>query len=280
MSTSTEGGHARGEDAWWGSWLRRLAGAWQGEANHLVVEEVAVPLPGLAADLQGMRIVQLGDIHLRSRGSEQRARHAVELGKALQPDLVVLTGDNVLLRAEGIHRLAPILAGLRPRYGTFAVPGNHERWTNLAVVRQGLEGAGVTVLVNAGRALRIGTAQLYVAGVDDAYYGRPDLAAALAGWQAPMPVILLAHEPDLADRFLVDGRVALQLSGHSHGGQVRLPGIGALILPRYGKKYDQGLFRIGSGWLYTTRGVGMCPPSVRINCPPEVTHITLVAERD
>ena len=84
------------------------------------------------------------------------------------------------------------------------------------------------------------------------------------------------HEPDFADEYARDGRVSLQLSGHSHGGQVRLPGLGALRLPPYARKYDSGLYRIGQMWLYTNRGIGVIRPPVRINCPPEITEITLL----
>ena len=87
------------------------------------------------------------------------------------------------------------------------------------------------------------------------------------------------HEPDFADEYALDGRVSLQLSGHSHGGQVRLPGLGALVLPRYAQKYDQGLYRVRDMWLYTNRGIGLIGPPVRFCCRPEVTEITLVGQR-
>jgi len=93
---------------------------------------------------------------------------------------------------------------------------------------------------------------------------------------AETTTILLAHEPDLADRFARDGRVSVQLSGHSHGGQVRLPGIGAVILPYLGRKYDLGLYQVNGMWLYTNRGIGNVAEPVRLNCPPEITEITLV----
>jgi len=103
------------------------------------------------------------------------------------------------------------------------------------------------------------------------------LKTALQKHRGDTPVILLAHEPDLADEFAKDGRVALQLSGHSHGGQVRVPGLGPLVLPYLGQKYDQGLNRVGDMWVYTNRGLGVIPPPVRLNCRPEITEITLVS---
>jgi len=105
----------------------------------------------------------------------------------------------------------------------------------------------------------------------------PDLKTALNEHRGDTPVILLAHEPDLADEFAGDGRVSLQLSGHSHGGQVRVPGLGALVLPYLGQKYDQGLNRVNDMWVYTNRGLGVIPSPVRLNCRPEITEFTLVS---
>ncbi|MBV7333060.1 hypothetical protein KFU94_33490 [Chloroflexi bacterium TSY] len=94
-----------------------------------------------------------------------------------------------------------------------------------------------------------------------------------------VPTVLLMHEPDYADAVAQDGRVALQLSGHSHGGQVRLPGYGVFILPRYGRKYDLGLYQVKELWLYTNPGIGVIGPAIRLNCRPEITEITLVADK-
>jgi predicted MPP superfamily phosphohydrolase len=132
------------------------------------------------------------------------------------------------------------------------------------------------VLKNEGRLLSVGNASLYLAGLDDIWSGYPDLRHSLAGASPDVTTILLAHEPDFADTASWDGRINLQLSGHSHGGQVRLPGLGAPILPFMGRKYDQGLYQVNGMWLYTTRGVGVGRIPFRINCPPEVTEITLV----
>ncbi len=118
---------------------------------------------------------------------------------------------------------------------------------------------------------------IYLAGLDDLWSGQADLTAALAQAPANVPTILLVHEPDFADTVAKDGRVSLQLSGHSHGGQVRLPGIGAPILPYLGRKYDQGLYNVNNMWLYTNRGIGLGRIPLRINCPPEITEFTLTS---
>jgi hypothetical protein len=131
-------------------------------------------------------------------------------------------------------------------------------------------------LVNQGIAVEHNGGLVYLAGLDDGWSGHPDLDTALQGAPDQAPVVLLCHEPDLADRYAADGRVALQLSGHSHGGQVRLPGKGPLVLPFLGRKYDFGLYHVGGMWLYTNRGLGCISVPYRYNCPPEVTHFTLV----
>jgi predicted MPP superfamily phosphohydrolase len=140
-----------------------------------------------------------------------------------------------------------------------------------------LEKAGLPVLINEGVALGVGGATIYLAGLDDCWSGRPDLSKALEKLSPDTPAVLLSHEPDFADTFALDGRVSLQLSGHSHGGQIRLPGYGAFVLPKFAQKYDQGLFNVNGMWLYTNRGLGLGPVPHRVNCPPEVTEITLVS---
>jgi hypothetical protein len=246
------------------------------EPEWLMVESVQIPLPGLKPALEGFKIVQLSDFHLYPFTQIELVQEAVQLANGLKPDLVVLTGDFVLATADSIFELAPVLAGLDGKQGVFAILGNHEWWTNPFVVQQGLQESGLTVLQNRGVSLPVGQETLYLAGVDDCWSGQPDLAAALDGLKGGETAVLLAHEPDFADEFAQNGRIALQLSGHSHGGQVRIPGRGAPILPRYGQKYDMGLNKVAGMWVYTTRGIGVVDPPVRFNCPPEVTEITLV----
>lgn len=248
------------------------------EPGWLTVESVEVPIAGLPPALEGFKIVQMSDFHLHPFTELELVQKAVARANELGADVIVLTGDYVLAAADSIFELAPALAGLNARQGVFAVLGNHDHWTEAAVVRQGLKESGLTLLDNSHVALSAGGQQLYLAGVDDCWSGSPDLQMALDGVAAGAPVVLLAHEPDFADTFGRDGRVALQLSGHSHGGQVRLPGIGALVLPAYGQKYDAGLNRAGDMWVYTTRGIGVIGPPVRFNCPPEITEIRLVSK--
>jgi len=245
------------------------------EPDWIQVERVRLPIADLADGLVGMRLVQISDIHLYPYTTEELVTRAVERINALSPDLVLMTGDYVTDSIDSIEGLIPILSRLNPRLGTFASLGNHDGWVNRFRVTEGLTQAGVRVLTNEGLSLTRNGAALFVAGLDDGWTGYPSLNRALEAMDRPQPAVLLMHEPDFADLYARDGRVSLQLSGHSHGGQVRLPGVGAPVLPWMANKYDQGLYQVGGMWLYTNRGLGMTGIPVRFNCRPEVTLFTL-----
>lgn len=255
--------------------LASLVYANQVEPNTLVVETVNLPIPDLHPALEGFKIVQMSDFHFYPFTQLPLIEKAVSLANSLQPDLIALTGDFVLDNLQSVHELAPVLTKLQARHGVFCSMGNHDVKITDTIVPSALRNVGLPVLRNQGVLLNVGAAQLYVAGVDDCIYGRPNLQAAMSNWQPESTTVLLAHEPDFAKAFARDPRIALQLSGHTHGGQVTLPGFGPLILPRYGKKYHTGLYRVGQMWLYTTRGIGMGSIPIRFNCPPEVTEIVL-----
>jgi predicted MPP superfamily phosphohydrolase len=246
------------------------------ETIWLAVERVRVPLPHLPPAFEGYRIVQLTDLHLGRTVTQALIARAVDLALRLAPDLIVLTGDYVTgtLEEEG---LVAELSRLAAPDGVWATLGNHDHWTDASGVRRVLRRAGIRELQNAHTAVQRGEERLYVAGVDDIWEEKHDLAAALDDIPDNAVVILLAHEPDYADEVVPVGRVGLQLSGHSHGGQVRLPLVGAPIVPYLGQKYPYGLRQLGAMWLYTSRGVGNLLP-VRVNCRPEVAEITLTTD--
>lgn len=245
--------------------------------QQFVIEQVKVPLRHLHAALEGFKIVQLSDLHIDPFFQTDFIRAAVTRVNELRPDLVVLTGDYVTRVGEAIFELTPVLAGLNARHGVYAILGNHDMRSSDQVVKTGLRQSGLNLLINEGVAIHKGRGQLYLAGLDDGLWGRPNFRAAMTNAPSDTPVVLLVHEPDLVDRYSQDPRVALQLSGHTHGGQIRLPGLGALNLPDLGRKYDQGLYRVNSTWLYTNRGLGSIKIPVRINCRPEITELTLTA---
>ena len=232
-------------------------------------------LPGLPAAFDGLRIAILSDFHLHPFTKIAQVQDAVRLANHLQPDLVVLLGDYVDATVEAIDELAPELSRLNARLGVFGVLGNHDHWKGAKVVHRALQSSGIGMLRNSGVSLNIGRSEIFLAGLESAWSGHPDINAALEDRSEEAPTIVLIHEPDYADTSASDARISLQLSGHSHGGQVRLPLIGALELPSWGRRYDHGLYRLRDMLLYTNRGIGLVDIPVRFNCPPEVTEVTL-----
>jgi predicted MPP superfamily phosphohydrolase len=262
------------------------------EPRWIEVVRVDVPIQDLPTPWQGFTIAQLSDFHVGSHVKAEDVRRAVEITNELEPDLVVLTGDYVSRSAQHSAACARELAALKAEHGVRAILGNHDFWTDADVVASNLRQAGLDVLRNEHRRLRVGGADpslrpcsgqatrsghsLWLVGIEDVWSGKPDLGAALDGVPQGSPTVLLAHEPDFADQASGQG-ITLQLSGHSHGGQVRLPFVGALILPYLAHKYPYGLRRVGEMWLYTNRGVGLIAPPVRFLCRPEITLLRLQA---
>jgi predicted MPP superfamily phosphohydrolase len=156
-----------------------------------------------------------------------------------------------------------------------ATLGNHDHWNDATIVAGALLDRGIRVLRNESFAIERGHERLWISGVDDVLEKQDDLAKTLAAVPETEATVLLAHEPDFAD-YVAGFPVDLQLSGHSHGGQVRIPGIGPIVLPALARKYHTGLNRVGRLQVYTSRGLGVINPPVRLNCPPEITLLTLL----
>ena len=244
------------------------------EPHRLTVERLEIAFSELPPGLEGLRIVQLSDLHRGPVVGQEEIARAVARANALAPDLALLTGDYVSLSRQYAEPCAAALSALRAPLGRYAVLGNHDHWAGADAVAAALRSAGLTVLRNQAQRIERGGADVWLIGVDDAFVRKHDLHAALQGVPAAAFKVALMHEPDLADE-IARRPVQLQLSGHSHGGQVRLPGIGPLLLPRLGRRYPMGLYRVGQLRLYTNRGVGRVQPALRFNCPPEITLITL-----
>jgi predicted MPP superfamily phosphohydrolase len=158
---------------------------------------------------------------------------------------------------------------------SFGILGNHDYWTNASAIREMLKSSDIVDLTNSVFTLSRGTQTLHFCGVDDIWEGNVQLYDVVEKLPDDSAAILLAHEPDFADVSAETGRFDLQISGHSHGGQVIIPFYGPPILPYLGQKYPKGLYQVGNMLQYTNRGVGMIDPAVRFNCPPEITIFQL-----
>jgi uncharacterized protein len=248
------------------------------EPNWVQVVSVPVAIAQLAPEFQDYRIVQISDVHVDEWMTQQRLQDIVGLINRQKPDLVAITGDFTTSYPEPfVPTLVASLQQLRPKDSTVAVLGNHDHWGNPAMVEQALTQAGVSVLSNKVTTIQRGKAKLAIAGVDDVWEGKDDLAAVLQALPATSTNILLVHEPDFADISAATGQFALELSGHSHGGQVSIPGFGQPKLPPYGIKYPSGQYQVQTMVHYTNRGIGMVRPRVRFNARPEITLFTLKA---
>jgi uncharacterized protein len=248
------------------------------EPARMEVTALTFALRRLACEFDGYRIVQLSDIHVDGVMTRERLAHIVALANAQNPDLVVVTGDfvsqGVAFNADDL--IAP-LRELKARDAKVAVMGNHDQREHTLMVRRILDESGLVNLNNAVHSVERGKACLHFAGVDSMYRQRARLDLVMNELSEDGAAILLAHEPDFADVSAATGRFDLQLSGHSHGGQVRLPLLLRLGLPHYGERYVMGLHLVGEMLLYVNRGLGMTSMPIRFNCRPEIAVITLRA---
>lgn len=246
------------------------------ERGWLDVNPQTMRLTHLAPEFAGYRIAHFSDIHMDDWMTPTRLADIVAVINAQQPDLITFTGDLVTRHIDRYAAdLVAVLSQLSARDGVVAVLGNHDHWTNATVARRILDAASIQELNNGIHTVRRGAAMLHLGGVDDFWQQQARLDQVLQQLPATGAAVLLAHEPDFADISAATGRFDLQLSGHTHGGQVCWPLVGPLILPRYGRKYPLGRYQVGDMIQYTNRGVGMVPPQVRFNCRPEITLLTL-----
>ncbi|HOS42556.1 MAG TPA: metallophosphoesterase [Armatimonadota bacterium] len=250
------------------------------ESRWLQITRIELHLAKLPARLDGLRIVHLTDIHYPRGLDAAYFRRVVRETNALNPDLVLITGDFIARAAEDADGCAHLLAGLRATEGVYGVLGNHDYWTSAAYVARALRREGITVLRNQSVAIQRGGARLWIVGLNDHWKRADDLPAAMRGVPAATePVILLVHEPDFTD-IAAREPIDLQLSGHAHGGLVWIPGLGAPILQQLCRKYPRGLYRVNAMYLYSNRGIGVIPIlnlPFRFNARPEIALITLRA---
>jgi uncharacterized protein len=245
------------------------------KARDIEVSEFRVPIPGLGRDLDGLRIVHLTDIHHGLYFSSEAVLAAVELANSLEPDVVALTGDYVSYSRSFAHSAAELLGGLRASRGIFAVLGNHDFRVGADLVTRALRRNGIEVLRNRNTVVRAGGAELHLAGVDDLWYNA-SLPRALKNIPRARPVVLLSHNPRIvaaAAHYSVD----LVLSGHTHGGQVRLPFLERRRDPTH-RRFHTGWDGWGRTRIYISRGIGTIVLPVRLGCPPEMPVFTLGAK--
>jgi len=263
------------------------------ERHWIEVTQWDINLRALPAAFDGMRIAQISDIHMDEFTEPFFLHQVIDRVNQLKPDAVFLTGDFVTANFVPTPRsmrfsrgaawqCANILTGLECRL-LYAVLGNHDFGVGASQVSAALEANGITVLRNACLPIERVGGRIWLAGIDDPLTGHPDLESAIPEPirnQPDEPIVLLCHAPDYADRLLAypaGQAVDLMMSGHSHGGQIRVPLLGALVLPPMGRKYIQGWFKFGRLQLYVNRGIGTIGLPFRFDCPPEITLITLRA---
>lgn len=250
------------------------------EAAHIRVTRHTVAMPNLPPAFVGKTVAVLTDLHHGPFVGIDFIRAAVRLTNSLTPDVIALVGDYAHKGDEAHKQLPPCLealSALTAPLGVFAVPGNHDMQRGGALYRELVAATPLTDLTNRNRPVSLGGERLWLAGVDDLWWGKPDLGRALDGVPSGAAVVLLAHNPDFAeDR--PDGRVGLVLSGHTHGGQVYLRGVGSTWLPsKYGDKYRHGLVQGPASAVFVSRGLGEAGVPLRVNAPPEVCLLALTA---
>ena len=239
------------------------------EPNMLTVKNYSVH----DSQLSGLKIVLVGDFHIKPH-QEKKLKQVVDLINNENPDIVLSVGDFVSGHSENmtmpIDNIVSELKNIKSKYGFYTTLGNHDWWIDGEGITNALKTSSINVLVNSNIKVNVGSKEIYIAGVEDKATRTPEIYKALDGTKNP--VILLTHSPDIFPK--VPKEVNLTLSGHVHGGQVRLPLLGAIIVPsKYGDKYSYGLIKEDNKKMIVTSGIGTSILNVRFNCKPEIVVI-------
>lgn len=253
--------------------LTHVARAALTEPYMLTIEHQRISLRRIPKEFDGFRVVQLSDVHHGPFSDRSQIERAVETANRLQPDIIALTGDYISKERQYAAPCAEMLGQLKAKYGVYAVLGNHDHWTDAALITDLFRAEGITVLINEGMRFQKGDSAFWLAGVDDTMVGLEDISLALAGAREDEMKLLLAHNPIILRR-AARAAVDLVLSGHTHGGQVAIrqeKGIPA----RGRKRMLKGLGRLGQTQIYVNRGLGTVVLPIRYGCPPEVSLLEL-----
>lgn len=272
----------------WARWVGRNWAHWtyatRVEPTWLEVNRIDMPIASLPKSFDGFKIVQMTDFHGGRSVTTKYLDEAVALAQEQAGDVVVLTGDFIHQGNRHIDRVAEALGKLRAPHGVFAVLGNHDfsvrnplgvrRYPDLhRLVGDALAAQNIYVMRNETVPLRRGADTLHLTGMEDLWSRQCDPEASLVGIPPHEPRIVLAHNP-LTVELLGSRRCDLMLSGHTHGGQVMVPGLGRIALGPRGRKFSAGLYRIGQTWLYVNKGIGHGVP-IRYRVRPEVAVFSL-----
>ena len=254
--------------------LTHVARAAISEPYMLTIEHERIALRRLPEAFESFRIVQLSDIHHGPFSDRTQIERAVETANRLKPDIIALTGDYISKERHYAAPCAEMLGRLKARYGVYAILGNHDHWTDAALITDLFRAEGITVLINQGMRFELGGSAFWLAGVDDTMVGLEDISLALAGAREDEMKLLLAHNPIVLRRAARAG-VDLVLSGHTHGGQVAFRSEPSHSGGRPRRRFLKGLGRLGNTQIYVNRGLGTVVLPIRYGCPPEVSLLEL-----
>jgi uncharacterized protein len=267
------------------------------EPRFARVRRIPVVIQGLPSAFHGLTIAHLTDLHRSRVVSSNYISDCIATASALAPDLMVFTGDYLTMGthiskrhqvirfvqsffketappAEMVHDCALCMSQSRAKFGVFASLGNHDNWYDGAAVAKAIESVGIPVLRNASQTIRINGEPLAIVGLGDYWTDGVDVVTAFRNVDTPFSLVLM-HNPDSFEDWWRPGS-HLILSGHTHGGQIDIPFYGPVHVPsQYGQKYAHGLFARGDTHMYVNRGIGVIPPPVRFNCPPEIALLQL-----
>ena len=261
--------------------LRPLLWSWLRMTDQIEVTRVDLPVRRLPSEFDGLVACQVSDFHVDSEGDLHRLQEAVRTINGQSPDLVFLTGDyfsgpKSMGRYIGAVRQA--LAQLKPTLGVFAIAGNHDHSSSFWTIARALSKSDVCVLANENYSLEVQGSRVFIVGVDDLWSRRAQPSRAFRGIGPDDCTILLAHNPDTAP-YVHHLKPGVMLSGHTHGGLLRIPVYGSLVRSflQIGRQFYSGLNRYKDFYIYTNRGLAAFPLSFRINCPPEVSVFKLTS---